>query len=85
MNHFDFRRLHRRDLAVIAALPAAIGLPFLWVQHLLFCPAGFVLPLLSRFAFSADALTAAVMAAYCLLFAFALFVGDRFLRRFLHR
>lgn len=85
MNHFDFRRLRRRDLAVIAALPAAIGLPFLWVQHLLFRPAGPVLTLLSPFILSPDALTAAVMAAYCFVFGFALLAGHFFLRRFLSR
>ena len=76
----NFRRLRARDLA---ALPIAVGLPWLWTQHLLFAPAGPVLHLLSRLALYPDALTAAVMAAYCLLLAVALLIGHRFLRRFL--
>ena len=74
--------LRVRDVAVIAALPFAVGLPFLWVQFALFGPSGPMLPLLtSRFHLGADALTAVTMTLYCLLLALALFVGDRFLRR----
>ncbi len=83
MNKWDFRRLHVRDIAVIAATGLGVNLPWLWAQHFLFRPAGPVFSFLSRFALSPDALTAVVMVAYCLLFAVALFVGDRFLRRFL--
>ena len=81
---WKFRRLRARDLAVVA-LPFAIGLPWLWTQRLLFGPAGPVFSFLSRFALSPDALTAAVMTAYCLLFAIALLAGDYFLRRFLRQ
>ena len=85
MNKWDFRSLRLRDIAVLAALPPAVVLPWLWAQQVLFGPAGPVLRLLSRFNLSADALTAVVMAAYCLLFAVALLTGDRLLRRFLSR
>ena len=85
MNKWDFRRLHARDLAVITALCFAVSLSWLWVQYLLFSPVGPVFSFLSHFALSPDALTAIVMAAYCLLFGLALFAGDRFLRRFLRR
>ncbi len=79
----DFRRLRARDLAVIAALPFAVGLPFLWVQHLLFGPSGLVFSLLTSHSLSPDAVTAVSMGLYCLVLALALFAGDRFLRRFL--
>ena len=83
MNKWNFRRLRARDLAVIATLPCAVGLPWLWAQHLLFRPAGPVFFFLYRFALSPDALTAVVMAAYCLLFGLALLAGHLILRRFL--
>ncbi len=78
-----FRRFRACDLAVVAALPFTVGLPWLWAQHLLFGPAEPVWHLLSRFALSPDALTAVVMAAYCLLFSLTLLVGHCLLRRFL--
>lgn len=80
---YDIRHLRARNLAVIAALPFAVGLPFLWAQHLLFRPSGLVFSLLTSPLQSPDVVTDASMGLYCLLLALALFAGDRFLRRFL--
>lgn len=85
MNCFlSIRGLHFSQGAAIAATPFAVGLPFLCVQYALFGPANRLLAFLtSHFCLSADALTAALMTLWFLLFGAALFAGDRFLRRFL--
>ena len=81
----DFRRLCARDLAVLAVLPFAVGLPWLWAQRLLFSPSGLVFFLLASPSLSADSVTAVSMGLYCLLLALVLFAGDRFLHRFLRQ
>lgn len=77
------RRLRVRNISAIAALPFVVGLPFLWVQHLLFSLSGLVFSLLASHSLSPGTVTAVSMGLYCLLLALALFAGDCFLRRFL--
>lgn len=73
------------DAAALAALPYMVGLPFVGVQNALFGPSDRLLSLVTAHVnLSADAFTAVLMAAYCLLLAVMLYVGDRFLRRFSH-
>lgn len=80
----SFRGLHRRDFAVVVALPFAVGLPFVWVQWYWFGPSDRLLSLLtSQFHLNTDPLTVAMSAIYLLLFSFMLIAGYCFLRHFL--
>ena len=84
MNRFDLRALRVRHVLVIFTVGTVVMLPFLGVQYALFGPSNRLLSLVTAHArLSADALTAVLMTAWCLLFGVALFAGDRFLRRFL--
>ena len=62
-----------------------VGLPFLGVQYTLFGPSNRLLSLVTAHArLSADALTATLMTAWCLLLCAETFAAHRFLRRFLY-
>lgn len=81
---FDLRALRPRHVLVIFTMATVVFLPFLGVQYALFGPSNRLLSLVTAHArLSADALTAVLMTAWCLLFGVALFAGDRFLRRFM--
>ncbi len=84
MNRFDLRALRPRHFLVTFTMVVVVGLLFFGVQYTLFGPSNRLLSLLTDHArLSADALTATLMTAWCLLFGAFLFAGDRFLRRFL--
>ncbi len=79
------RGFRARDAAALFALPSVVGLPFVWMQNALFGPSNRLLSLVTSHAeLSADALTAVLITAYCLLLGLMLLIGDRFLRRFSH-
>ena len=81
---FDLHTLRPRHVLVIFAMAIVVGPPFLGVQYALFGPSNRLLSLVTVHArLSADALTASLMAAYCLLFCAALLAGDRFLHCFM--
>ena len=81
---FNLRALRPRHVLVIFAMAIVVGGPLAWTQYALFGPSNRLLSLVTVHArLSADALTATLMAADCLLFCAALLAGDRFLRRFL--
>ena len=84
MNKWNFRRLRVRDAVVIIAIILGLSVPLFLTNTCLFGSSERVSALLSaHFALSPDALTAGTMAAFCLVLALAMFVGDRILRRFL--
>ena len=81
---FDRRTLRPRHALVIFKMVLVVSLPFLGVQYALFGPSNRLLSLVTAHAcLSADALTATLMAAYCLLLCTALLAGHHFLHHFM--